>query len=326
MQSIIEWCALLGSWVPVQAAPVREPATATVVDANEAVRALAERTQKLAAFSATYHVTRGDGGEEEELRLYYQAPDRGRLDVVGKNDRESTWLHGSVMSRRGGDRRRRYAVEFDVGDRGLDGERFESMLDRELGRRSARAATPSEALNFRIDFEPPLAEGEDSPIVVNMAWADPKFHLLAWLDGGTSASPWQLEGDEFVRRTAKGGVVRVSKTTGFLVSLTHPSGYEAKLVRVSEEVADDALTVPPRATNEEDRSSTDEAAFLGWRTRQQRREAYEAELHTPADSANEADKREARLNRVFSFIYRPTCRRLDADYRTALAKSLADHR
>ena len=294
---------------------------ATAVDANEAVRALAERTQKLEAFTAIYRVVHFDATESEQ-RLYYRAPDRARFDSVGKQESTRSWLRGSVMSTRGVDRRGRYAIDRDLAEWRIENERFDAMLEREFARPAPPAAPRTGGPGFRLDFEAPLAEGEDSGIVMTLLWAEPKFHLLAWLDGGTPASPWQAEGEEFVRRTAKGGVVRVSKETGFLVSLTHPSGFEIRLVRASESVSDEDLAVPRRLANEEDRTPQDEWGFLSDRFQRQRRAAYEAALHAAPDSSKGAVARDARLGRVFSFIDSPFCGRMDADHRDRWAPYL----
>jgi hypothetical protein len=241
MPSLVGCVVLLGTWA--------------ANDANEAVRALAEKTQQLPAFSATYQVTHFDGSKSE-LRLYYRAPDRARLDFGEKTETMREWLHGSVLSTRGVDRRGRYAIDRDLAESRIEDGLFDAMLEREFACRAPPAALQKGSPGFRLDFEAPLTAGEDSAIVTSMVWADPKFHLLAWLDGGTAASPWQAEGDEFVRRTAKGGVVRVSKETGFLVSLTHPSGYE--IHRTEGAIGSTRIWRPPRG-EQEDRSRQ-----LGW--------------------------------------------------------------
>jgi len=307
MLSLAGCVALLGTWA--------------ADDANEAVRALAERTQQLPAFSATYQVT-GFDGSKSELRLYYRAPDRARLDFGEKTETTREWLHGSVVSTRGVDRRGRYAIDCDLAESRIEDGLFDAMMEREFARRAPPAAPQKGSPGFRIDFEPPPAAGEDSAIVTSMVWADPKFHLLAWLDGGTAASPWQAEGDAFVRRTAKGGVVRVSKETGFLVSLTHPSGYEIHLVRISESASDEDLAVPRRAANEEDRSPQVARSSLADRFLKQRRAAYEAALGASSDASKGAVGRDARLGRVFTFIDSPLCGRMDADQRDQWAPYL----
>jgi hypothetical protein len=321
MPPLVGCVALLGSWLAIQAAPGREPAAPAAIDANEAVRALAERTQKLEAFTAIYRVV-GFDGEESESRLYYRAPDRARLDTIEKQSTLRAWLRGSVLSIRSADRRGRYAIDRDLAEERTEGERFDAMLEREFARPAPPAAPRTGGPGFRLDFEAPLAEGEDCAIVRTMVWEDPKFHLLAWLDGGTAASPWRTEGDEFVRRTAKGGVVRVSKETGFLVSLTHPSGYELHLIRVSKEASEEDLAVPRRLANEEDRSPQVKRDSLVDRFEKQRRAAYKAALGASPDASTRAVGRDARLGRVFSFIDSPLCGQMDADLRDRWAPNL----
>lgn len=323
MRSLLECAALLASALPNQTSPEAKPAAPAPVDASEAVRALAERTQEIVSFFAVYHVT-GFDGVEQEIRFWYRAPDRARFDVTNQRESRFVWLHDSRVAFRGKDRNGSYAAEYDLADGSVDGGCFEEMLDREFGG-PRRARGPANGPSFRIDIAPSTfaEEGVDGPIVINVGWNEPVFHLMAWLDGGSAASPWKAEGDEFVRRTPKGGVVRVSKATGLLVSLTYPGGYEVRAVRTGEEVREEDLAVPAVAQLEEDRSSKMEQDFQYARLRKHRRDVYAAALLAASEKSAGIGKGDTRLIRAFSFVDRPICRWMDRAYGAQNAANVA---
>ena len=291
------------------APPSSAPPPEAGIDA--VVRGLVERAAKLQSFSLHYHVQLP--ASEEEFDLRFRAPGDARLDLHQGGSTHSTWVSGDSISFRGSHPGESETAELSCARFAEEEQELEALLVRELHADLSTAAQGEPGPAFEIELLPPQRPEEHGAYSVTVFWLDHLRCRLQWLEGGSAASPWRTDGGELVRDVPGGGSIRISKETGFVTRMSHPAGFDMKLVSASEQVPADDFGVPPPAFGAKDVSSEctrncERSVFA-----KRRSMVYGAVLRAAPDPAEDARAADARLVRVFAALHRPICRGIGID-------------
>lgn len=296
----------------------RSPAAGT--DADAAIARLAERTDRLQSFALRYAVEYPNA--EQQIELRFLAPDLARLVVTDAAFVQSTWIHAGAMSLRGEDHGTPIVAEISFAKFNEEQAAFDAALERDFHGSTEEDASGAAGPSFQIELLPPVNQDEHGTFSVTVAWYPHALHRFSWLQHRGATNPWRSEEDGLARDFDGGGTIRVSKETGFVTRMSHPAGFDFRLVDATADVAASNFVVPPAAPGAKDVSPE-----LSWKlqygvTNAHRRSAYAAMLRSWPGSGDEPGLDERRT-RVFSAVYRPLCRRFDADVEQQYAANVA---
>jgi len=289
-------------------------------DVDAALAKLSERTDQLASFTLLYAVHYPDS--EQQIELRFRAPDLARLDVKGTIGVQSTWVHSGWFSLRGEDHGAPLSAELSLAGFSEDEAAFDAALERDYHGSMAAGTGDAAGPIFQIEMLPPDSADDHGKFTVSVAWLPHCFHRFAWLLPRDASNPWTSEEGELTREVAGGGTIRISKETGFVTRMSHPAGFDFRLVSATEDVKSSDFVVPPAAPGAKDLTPQ-----LAWRmeygfTAEHCRTAYLAMLRGwPA--SDDGPGFDERVKRVFAEVYRPLCLRFDADVREQCATNLA---
>ena len=299
------------------AGPSDPPAGA---DADATIAKLSERTDRLPSFALRYAVKYPNA--EQQIELRFLAPDLARLVVTDASFVQSTWIHAGAMSLRGEDHGTPIVAEISFAKLNEEEAAFDAALERDFhGSTEEEAGGPAGPM-FQIELLPPENKDEHGTFSVTVAWYPHALHRFSWLQHRGATNPWRSEEGELAHDFAGGGTIRISKETGFVTRMSHPAGFEFRLVDATADVAASDFEVPTAPPG-----AKDVTPELSWKlqygiTTAHRRSAYAAMLRSWPESGDGPGLDERRT-RVFSEVYRPLCRRFDDDVREQYAANVA---
>jgi len=301
------------------------PTTTSMVDptaqSKETLRHLAEKTRSLAGFTATYRVVSSVDGDWT-LRFVYSAPDRGKFEIHSKRESMTDWVldGGSII--RGEDERGLYFATlsgFDDVVAGLD--RFNASNGSTS---SSRAAAMAPGPTFVLDATPGSASGDrKAALSFSAGWYPLRRHVLGWFETAQTDDRWRDEGEKLVREDS-GVRVALSKSTGFITSMTSPSGGRVELVDFRESFDESEFTIPTASALAKDRSAEMAVMVATGMVALLRHCVYEDALDATPGRPDDETLRQRELSRLFASLHRPSLVGALAPFVADTSKSIDD--
>jgi hypothetical protein len=288
------------------------------------IRGLVERSAQLESFALHYHVQLPDSPKSDvEIDLRFRAPGDARLVVRQGETSHSTWANDGTLSFRGVHPGAAETAELSLARFAKEEEDLEALLVRELHADLSTAAQGKPGPVFEIELLPPQRPEEHGTYSVTIFWMAHSICRFQWLEGGSATTPWRADGGELVRAVPGGGSIRVSTETGYVTRMSHPSGFEMKLVSASELVQADDFAVPPPAPGAKDSSTECARDYERSVFPTRRNRVYGAIVRAAPDPTEDARAADARLVRVFAALHRPICQGIGIDAKESGADWIA---
>jgi hypothetical protein len=290
------------------------------VSTDLVIRGLVERSAKLESFALHYHVQLPRSPESPEspesnveIDLRFRAPGDARLVVRQGETSHSTWANDGTLSFRGAHPGAAETAELSLARFAKEQEDLEALLVRELHADLSTAAQGNPGPVFEIELLPPQRPEEHGTYSVTVFWLAHASCRFQWLEVGSAATPWRMDGSELVRAVPGGGSIRVSTETGYVTRMSHPSGFDMKLVSASELVQAGDFVVPPPAPGAKDNSIECARDYERSVFPARRGMVYGAILRAAPDPTGDARAADERLLRVFAALHRPICQGIGID-------------
>lgn len=251
-------------------------------NASAVIDELIERTNKLDAFVARYHMTTKDG-EELELRLVFQAPDQAKLTIAGDKVSLRTCINdGSI------DFGSTVAGETPLAGTFVGAE--EAMRGAHSLRDRFQAAFPDSSpredvdggVGFEISIQPADERGNDS-VSFTLVFRAGRFARLGWLDHVRDLTPVGGDGSEHITYALTEETrFTLSRESGFFERLEKvaAAGSRSKIqleeLELQPKLSESEFLFPARAPGARDISEAMRSKMLGLAFDAERRSLHEA--------------------------------------------------